>query len=159
VNGCCADPLLADLDRAMLRIRRSQTRRSLNRLAQRDGSCPPDFTVISVADAVDEGPSESDEEVTVGLVAERLGVDPSRASRLVTAAIDAGYIRRVASQRDGRRIGLELTGGGRAALDSVQQFRKAMFERAMRDWTDRERTEFVRLLDRFTDAFLDATGC
>jgi DNA-binding MarR family transcriptional regulator len=161
--GCAgahgSDPRLAELDRAMLRIRRSQTRRSLNRIAARASECPPDHSAIAVADAVDEGPPEPGTQVTVGLVAERLGVDPSRASRLVTAAIDAGYVRRVASQRDARRIGLELTDAGRDALDAAQRFRQAMFGRAMHDWTEHERTEFVRLLSRFTDAFLDATGC
>lgn len=158
-SGGMSDPRLADVDRAMLRIRRSQTRRSLSRLAERERGCPPDHSVIAVADAVDEGPPCQGEEVTVGLVAERLGIDPSRASRLVTSAIDAGHVRRVASQRDGRRIGLELTEAGRDALDVAQRFRQAMIGRAMRGWTERERTEFVRLFGRFTDAFLDATGC
>jgi DNA-binding MarR family transcriptional regulator len=166
VGGCgsdpgldSSDPWLAELDRAMLRIRRSQTRRSLTRIAAREGECLTDHTVIAVADAVDEGPPGPGEEVTVGLVAERLGVDPSRASRMVTAAIDAGHVRRIASQRDARRIGLELTAAGRDALDSVQRFRQAMFGRAMAGWTEHERTEFVRLFGRFTDALLDTTGC
>ena len=143
----------------MVRIRRSQTRRSLSKIAAREGECPADHGVISVADAVDEGAPAPGAQVTVGLVAERLGIDPSRASRLVAAAIEAGHVRRVASQHDGRRIGLELTPAGRQALDGVQQFRQAMIGRAMHGWTDRERTEFARLLDRFTTSFLDATGC
>lgn len=158
-GGCGNEAQLAELDRAMLRIRRSQTRRSLHRLAARGGECPADPFVIAVADAVDEGPPCPGGEVGVGLVAERLGIDPSRASRLVAAAIDAGHVRRVASQRDGRRIGLELTEAGREALDAAQRFRQAMLGKAMRGWTERERAEFVRLFGRFTDAFLDATGC
>lgn len=150
---------LAEIDRAMRRIRRSQTRRSLNKLAARTEECSANPGLIAVADAVDEGPPAPGEEVTVGLVAERLGIDPSRASRLVSAAIESGHVVRVASQRDGRRIGLELTDTGREVLDSAHRFRQAMFAKAMRDWTDEERTEFARLLTRFTDAFLEAAGC
>jgi DNA-binding MarR family transcriptional regulator len=159
VRNSSVDPRLAELDRALLRFRRSQTRRSRNRMAELDQGCQVDHGAVAVADAVDEGPPAPGEEVTVGLVAERLGIDPSRASRLVSAAIESGHVRRVASQRDGRRIGIELTDVGREALDQAQRFRQAMFGRAMQDWTERERTEFVRLLSRFTDSFLDATGC
>jgi DNA-binding MarR family transcriptional regulator len=168
---------LADIDRAMRRIRRSQTRRSQIRLAARTDNpginfgtaagtagtagteCGTNPALVSVVDAVDEGPPAAGEQVTVGLVAERLGIDPSRASRLVAASIQSGHLVRVASQRDGRRIGLELTGAGREVLEATQRFRYAMFAKAMHDWTDDERTEFARLLTRFTSAFIEATGC
>lgn len=164
---------LADIDRAMLRIRRSQTRRSQTRLAARTDNpginsaspgtsgtpCGANPALVSVVDAVDEGPPAADEQVTVGLVAERLGIDPSRASRLVAASIESGHLVRVASQRDGRRIGLELTDAGREVLHVSQRFRQAMFAKAMQDWTDEERTAFARLLTRFADAFIEAAGC
>jgi len=86
----------------------------------------------------------------VGLVAERLGIDPSRASRMVATAIDAGYVERVASQSDGRRITLRLTESGHAFEDAMQRFRQAQFARAMVDWSDREREQFGRLLLKFT---------
>jgi DNA-binding MarR family transcriptional regulator len=143
----------------MLRIRRSHTRRSQSKLAARTERCSGDHGLIAVVDAVDEGPPEPGEAVTVGLVAERMGIDPSRASRLVGSAIESGHLVRVASQRDGRRIGLELTAAGRQTAEAARQFRQAMFATAMHDWTDDERAEFARLLARFTDAFLDATGC
>lgn len=157
----------------MLRIRRSQTRRSQSRLAERghrgkhacrpdggpDGDCATDPALIAVVDAVGEGPPSPGQDVSVGLVAERMGIDPSRASRLVASAIAGGHLRRVASQHDGRRIGLELTDAGRETMAGAQRFRQAMFGRAMQGWTEQERTEFVRLLNRFADAFLDATGC
>lgn len=142
----------------MQRIKRSQTRRTQTRLAMGSGDCV-DHGLIAVVDAVGEGPPSPDGEVTVGLVADRLGIDPSRASRMVTNAIDSGHVVRVASQRDGRRIGLELTSAGRQALQQAQRFRQGLLARAMRDWTEHERAEFVRLFSRFTDSFLDATGC
>src|SRR5689334_1994081 len=75
-------------------------------------SQPVDLEHVAVVDAIEEGSELPGHEVTVGDVAERLGIDPSRASRVVTAAIKAGYVRRLASQDDGRRICLELTPDG-----------------------------------------------
>jgi DNA-binding MarR family transcriptional regulator len=78
-------------------------------------------------------------------------VDPSRASRLVQAAIKAGYVRRVASQADGRRVNLELTEAGRALSDELHRFRRRAFAAVMAGWTPEERTTFARLLTRFVN--------
>lgn len=150
------DPALLAIERAMLRIRRSVTRRELGRrmadLVADDG----DLSRVFAVDAVDEAAHEPPEAagggggVSVGTVAERLGVDPSRASRLVASAVHAGYLARVASQEDGRRILLELTDAGRALVDAMHAHRQAEFAHAMRDWPERDRQEFARLLTRFT---------
>jgi DNA-binding MarR family transcriptional regulator len=87
----------------------------------------------------------------VGFVADRLAVDPSRASRQVAAAIDAGYVRRVASPRDGRRVLLEITPHGHALLAEARRARRAMVERATERWTAADRHRFAALLTRFTD--------
>jgi DNA-binding MarR family transcriptional regulator len=104
---------------------------------------------------VEEGPDGPGHEVTVGLVGERLGLDPSRASRLVAQAIQAGYVVRVASQADGRRIRLELTQEGHELAQAGHRFRQAVFGRLMSDWSDRDRQNFARLLTRFTDALAE----
>ena len=147
---------LAAIERAMVRIRRSQTRRTLGRLATRDLGDAVDLAQLDAVLAVDVGPEQPGQEVTVGLVAERLGVDPSRASRLVAAAIRAGHLRRVASQADGRRIHLETTDAGREVAEAAHRARQALYDRLMRDWSQRDRREFARLLGRFTDALTDA---
>jgi DNA-binding MarR family transcriptional regulator len=164
---------LAAIERAMNQIRRRQTRRSLGRLAARerdtqrartgDAVARPaaalaraaedagDDARVLVIDAVEEGAAPPADGVTVGLVAERLGIDPSHASRLVASAVAAGYVRRVASQADGRRICLELTTEGMAVAEEVHRSRRAAFERAMRGWSGAEREEFARLLTRFLE--------
>ena len=74
-----------------------------------------DISHFDVIGAIAYNPNWGDsngEEVTVGLIAERLGIDPSRASRVVAEVVDRGYARRVASQSDARRICLELTPQG-----------------------------------------------
>ena len=99
---------------------------------------------------VDEASEESAQGVTVGAVAERLGVDPSRASRRLAKAVRAGYLRRVASQADARQILLELTDARRNVVQAMHAHREAQFDRVMRDWSPQERQEFARLLTRFT---------
>jgi len=69
------------------------------------------------------------------MVAEHLGVDPSRASRMVADAVRGGYVRRVASQVDGRRMCLELTGAGGNLLKNNQSLPKALFSRVMAGWS------------------------
>jgi DNA-binding MarR family transcriptional regulator len=93
--------------------------------------------------------------MSVGLVATRLGVDASRGSRIVAEAVKSGYVRRVASQEDGRRIHLELTPAGRSVVEATRRTRQEHFAKAMCDWSDAERAEFARLLARFVDAYED----
>lgn len=149
---------LAAIERGMVRLRRSMGRRALGTLATRQAGVPFDPAHFSVVDAVEEGPPAAGGEVTVGLVAERLAVDPSRASRLVAGAIRAGYARRVASQTDGRRIHLELTAAGRELAEAGHRTRRARFDRAMAGWSEGERREFARLLTRFTDGLARAAA-
>lgn len=141
------DSALNEIERSFVRIRRSQTRRTLGRMAAQAGREPFDLALVGVVDAVEEGGPE----VTVGTVAQRLGSDPSRASRLVAQATRAGYVRRVASQADGRSVGLELTPAGAELAEAVHRFRQARFDEAMRDWPPGDREVFARLLTRFVD--------
>lgn len=140
---------LRDVEAALVRIRRSTGRRTLGR-AMLAGRPEADLATYAVLDAVEEGPGPGADVVTVGDVAERTDADPSRASRQVGAAVDAGYLRRTASQRDARRVGLELTDAGRALTEHAHAFRQARFAETMAGWTPAERAEFARLLTRFT---------
>jgi DNA-binding MarR family transcriptional regulator len=128
-------------------IRRSMSRRTLGRrlLEELGGD---DLAALGVADVVELG-RQGDGEITVGKVATELGLDPSRASRLVTSAIAAGYVKREASQEDGRRITLVLTPTGDALLEQAHRIRQDVFRRAMQGWTSAERQAFARLLSRF----------
>jgi DNA-binding MarR family transcriptional regulator len=146
------DPVLADIERAMIRIRRRQSRRTLGRSVIRDLPTQPDLHQIAVVDAVEEGTGDRGDCVTVGMVAERLGIDPSRASRLISATIENGFIRRAASQQDGRRICLELTDRGRTVINDAHRSRQALYGRLLQTWDARERADFARLLTRFVDA-------
>ncbi len=106
---------------------------------------------IFVADALGEMRENRNEHLSVGQMAERLGVDPSRASRMVAGAIRAGLVKRIASQLDGRRTHLELTDDGRRALAAVRRFRIMFFSELMANWSDHDCAEFAKLLTRFTN--------
>jgi DNA-binding MarR family transcriptional regulator len=173
------DPVDA-VERSLVRLRRSQTRRSL---ARRAGSVPgaPTPEVVEVLDAVagaahpgprdtaagataaaaDAAGATADEAaagtsagagpVTVGVVADRLGIDPSRASRRVAAAVDAGHLRRTVSPGDARRTGLVLSPSGEAVLAAVRRTRRGFVADVLADWTPADRATFAVLLARFTD--------
>jgi DNA-binding MarR family transcriptional regulator len=141
---------LEAVERAMVRIRRSQTRRALGRFMESETGLRLKVPDMFVVDALDAGADLPEEEATVGAVAERLGIDPSRGSRMVSGAIKAGYVRRVASQKDGRRIRLELTKEGRRLADVARRYRTAFFARLLEDWPDKDCQEFARLITKFT---------
>lgn len=148
----------AAVERAMVAIRRRQQRRTLARLARREQvAAAPDTAVHGVLDVVEEAESAG-RAATVSSVAAALGVDQPRASRLVAAAVDAGLVRRLADQADGRRALLALTAPGRDQAERVHRFRRAVFAEAMANWSDAERAEFARLLTRFVAALDDQQG-
>ena len=141
-NYMYEDKEVAAIERAMVAIRRRQSRRVL---ARTQGAVGPEFDVLDVI----EGASEP---VTVSTVAQALSVDQPRASRLVAAAVAAGLVRREADQADGRKAWLVLTETGAAALERAHHTRQAAFAAAMAGWTEEERAEFARLLTRFVEA-------
>lgn len=129
------------VEAAMVAVRRRQSRRALARL---QGVAGPAHDVLDVVEA--GGP------VTVSTLAQALGVDQPRASRMVAAAVAGGLVSREADQSDGRRSVLVMTEAGRAAAEQAHEARRAVFGSAMEGWTEAERAEFARLLTRFVQA-------
>lgn len=144
------DAAVVTVERAMVHLRQNQARRSLARALERELGQPIAPVRCAVIDAFEEVARGAGQATSVGDIAECLGVDPSRASRMVAAAIRAGDVVRVASQADGRRIGLALTEQGRSLAGVTHTVRRQAFADRMRDWTTSERREFARLLERFT---------
>lgn len=148
---------LKSVEKAMVRIRRSQSRRALAGVMTRRLGAAFDMNAAIVVDAV-EAAHEAGGIATVGLVARQLAVDPSRASRLVAMAVRTGHVRRVSVQDDGRSAKLEVTSRGRKSLETVREFRSGVFADAMESWTDQDCADFARLLQRFIAAFESLTG-
>jgi DNA-binding MarR family transcriptional regulator len=138
--------------RALFTLGRTFARQSLRDLLHEPSGRAVDLSRVLVAQAVDDGLGADDSEVTVGTVAERLGIDPSTASRLVADATRDGYLARSASQHDGRRARLTLTDAGRQLVAASRQFQRQVFLEATATWTEQERIQFARLFVRFAEA-------
>ncbi len=145
-------PLLDEAGQALFRLGRIFARQPMGRIVAGGDEHTVNVSRVLVAQAVEAGPEEPGGDVTVGLVADRLGIDPSTASRLTAEVIQAGYLSRVASQADARRVQLALTAAGRALLEDAYRYQCGVFARVTRDWSDEDRYEFARLLPRFVDA-------
>ncbi|WP_432588953.1 MarR family winged helix-turn-helix transcriptional regulator [Streptomyces sp. HD1123-B1] len=141
-----------EVERAMVAIRRSQSRRSLARLA--NGHSPVTDTGGAAFDVLDaiEAAEQSGTPATVSGIAAALAVDQPRASKLVAGAVAAGLVRREADQADGRRALLVRTEAGRALTEEVRRFRRSVFAEAMEEWPEADQAAFARLLTRFVDA-------
>lgn len=148
--------VLDAVESAMIRIRRRQSRRSLARPVVMGLAEPVDLNTLAVVDVVDEGAGEGGRDVTVGFVADRLAIDPSRASRIVAEAVRSGFVRRVASQEDGRRSCLELTGLGHEAVSAAHRTRQGFYSVVLGDWGPEEQRDFARLLTKFVRSLDDA---
>lgn len=136
------DPV-QEVERAMIAIRRSQSRRVLSRQA------PVDPNSIAVLDVIEE----AGDSCTVASVRDALSVDQPRASRLVAKAVEDGFVRRDADQNDGRKALLRMTSAGRAALEQMHGVRRQRFAQAMAGWSARDQETFAKLLSRFMDGF------
>jgi DNA-binding MarR family transcriptional regulator len=141
-----ADELLDAVGPAFSKLRRSALLEVENPVSAKD------LTRTLVLNIVLEHTRDEGAEVTVGMVAELLGVDPSVGSRMVSDSIKAGYLKRAASQQDGRRTVLELTPEGSELMARFRRFQREAFEYITADWPERDRLEFARLMLKYVDA-------
>lgn len=104
------------------------------------------FRLLDALEAAPQPPS-------VGQLAEAIGVDQPRASRLVQAAVEAGHARREVDPSDARRSAIVLTAAGRRVLAGARDTRRGAVETALAGFTPDEAAEFARLLARFVAAW------
>lgn len=116
-----------------------------------------DYTELRLLDAVRSTTRASAEDgATVGEIAERLGIDPSRASRLVARSVKRGTLSRHAAPGDGRRVVLHVTAAGVQLQDRGSELTRARVELALAGWPAGERAQFARLFSRFARAIAEA---
>lgn len=140
-------PAPADaVERALVRLRRSMTRRHLRRRADPRGVLAA-TAVFDVLDALEE------RELGVSGIAAAVGVDQPRASRLVARAVDHGLAERAADPADGRRQVIRLTTAGRQALAAAHRTRRRAVAASLRDLGSDDARTFARLLPAFVDAW------
>ncbi|KKB81324.1 transcriptional regulator [Devosia soli] len=142
-----------DIDALMQKWRRRAMKRELGNRALADLRIGIDLAQLDVLFAID-GPSSEFEgealgETMVATVADRLNIDPSRASRLVGDMVDEGFARRAVSQADARRTIIELTPKGKAVVDAVRAYKYLIMGDFLASWEKAEVDAFVPLLKRF----------
>ncbi|MEV0135021.1 MarR family transcriptional regulator [Dactylosporangium sp. NPDC050688] len=142
---------LSAVETAMVAIRRSQTRRALARSGPTGGVDPAVFDVVDAVEGLGD-------RATVMTVAAALDVAQPRASKLVAAAVEAGWLRREADQGDGRRSLLVRTAQGLALSERVHAARRARFAAATAGWTAADLDLFAQLLTRFVAGLTETAG-
>ena len=139
------------VERAMVVIRRRQSRRVLAQSVRQQGFSANLIATAEILDDIDEAANVGLDR-TVTSIAERLRMDQPRVSRLVAEAIDNGLLERFADQSDGRRALLALTEAGAEVLAGIRRNRRFQFEQAMADWTQQERVVFAGRFSRIVAA-------
>lgn len=89
--------------------------------------------------------------LSVSGLAEAIGVDQPRASRLVQQGVDRGWVRREADPDDARRTRIALTDEGARLFRGVRGERREALGRALAAFTDEESAELARLLTKLAD--------
>ena len=105
--------------------------------------------LFAIEAPVDEFGEMAGGETMVASVAERLAIDPSRASRVVSEMVEAGYARRAVSQADARRTIIELTNTGRAVVEAVRAYKFLIMGDYLSGWSAEELATFMPLLRKF----------
>jgi DNA-binding MarR family transcriptional regulator len=137
-------------------VRRSVQRREFGRLilARIDPSLEVSHldAILALSAIVSDNPQD---EMTVGTIAERVGIDPSRASRISADLVERGYAFRVASQLDARRICLKLTAKSERLVTAVRQTKWRIFAGSLAQWDEQDLVTFADLLERFAGWAMD----
>ncbi|WZH38388.1 MAG: MarR family winged helix-turn-helix transcriptional regulator [Microbacterium enclense] len=91
--------------------------------------------------------------LTVSDIAEAVGVDQPRASRLVQQATQMGLVAREPDPDDARRTRVRLTPEGETLISGFRGRRRDAVRSALESFTDAERADLARLLAKFAEAW------
>ncbi|MQY05853.1 MarR family winged helix-turn-helix transcriptional regulator [Actinomadura macrotermitis] len=141
-----AEHLLNTVGPAFSKLRRSALLELENPLSTKD------LSRTLVLNVVHEAEQDGGREMTVGGIAEHFGNDPSVASRMVSDCIKAGYLRRAASQQDGRRTVLHLTPEGTELMARFRRHQREAYEHVTADWPEQERLDLARLMLKYVES-------
>lgn len=145
---------VSQLDAVLQNWRRRMSRRELGNRALHDLGVGIDLAqfdvLIAIAAPASEFGESARDETMVATVAERLSIDPSRASRVVSEMVEAGYARRAVSQADARRTVIELTAAGEAVIAAVRAYKYLILGSFLSEWSDEELASFMPLLEKLS---------
>lgn len=149
------------VDAILQQWRRRIRRRELGQMALSELGLEIDLPKLDVLIATHAPANEfgeDDGETMVSTIASRLGIDPSRASRLVSELINQGHLSRGVSQQDARRTIVELTPKGLATVEAVRTIKFLVLGDFLKGWTQEEIATFLPLFDRFSSWTEEAVG-
>lgn len=141
-----------DIDAVLQKWRRKAMRRELGHRALIDlkvGIDLAQYDVLAAIEAPETEFGEAQGETMVATVADRLAIDPSRASRLVSEMVEQGFARRAVSQADARRTIIELTDRGWAVVQAVRAYKFLIMGDFLGGWDGKALDAFVPMLKRF----------
>lgn len=93
---------------------------------------------------------------TIGMVAEVMAVDPSRASRVTSELVTRGYLERQSSQEDARRSVLIMTPKAKAFLGDFTKSKWRLLAQVFEGWDEADVVDFHRLFARYTEGVIAA---
>lgn len=146
-----ANESIPRIGRSMTRHKLMTSRRLIGRLALQSVAPGLELTHLDVLDAVRRGQESG--EVTVGMIAEMLRIDPSRASRVVAEMVARDVLRRDASQADARRIIVAMTPLGQNFMAEIRAQKLAFIQQIVQDWSEQEIDTFAELFEKFIDGY------
>ncbi|AVW91543.1 MarR family transcriptional regulator [Celeribacter baekdonensis] len=91
---------------------------------------------------------------TIGMVAEVMAVDPSRASRIVSELVSRGFVERRAAQEDARRSVLAVTPKSRKFLGEFTLSKWRILSEVFAGWEGEDIATFSRLFARYVSGIL-----
>jgi DNA-binding MarR family transcriptional regulator len=144
------------IEQALVRIRRAQQARRLQRRAAQGD--PAAASAVSAArfrhlDALDG----ADDGLAISEIADAIGVDRPRASRLTATLLADGLIERDTVPGDSRYAIIRLSRAGKALVDDVHESRRRGVAEALAGFTPEDAQTFAALLERFVDAWSATT--
>lgn len=149
------DDVLATASDALFRLGRAFGRQPSRDALLAEGEPAPDLSAILLVQAI-AAAERRGEEVTVGVVAVELGIDPSTASRLVAQCEARGYLTRCTSLRDGRASVLTRSARGVELEQAAAAYQRRVFAMATQGWSEEERQEFAARFAAFAGAIIAA---
>jgi DNA-binding MarR family transcriptional regulator len=99
-------------------------------------------------------------EMPPGELAERLGIDPSSATRAVDVLVRNGYAERVRPESgDRRKVSIKLTPKGERLNTKLISAGDTFFERILERFSVSDRASVIRAMELLADAMNDTVGC
>lgn len=146
---------LMDFEAAMFRFHRRIAKGELMALALRRLDLnvePAQFQALTAVARIQYGVGrDAPVAPTIGMIAEEMSLDPSRASRIVADLVVSGHVKRGAAQDDGRKSVIALSDLGRSVLSTMRDAKWEMLLDVFSDWSDTDLQALSEVLTRYLD--------